>query len=578
MEAPPDPSSVYFTFPLMDGETWDSGPMAPGPYSVMENVPAGWELTDISCVDPSGGTVVSGDTATIDLAAGETVTCTFTNAQAGGSITIVKDAIPFGTSQDFSFSGDLGAFDLDDDSDLALPDSMTFSSLMPGTYSVTEASVEGWLLTGLICSDPTENSSTDTGTATATIILDGAETVTCTFENAQLGKLIIDKETLPVGDPTSFDFDLEVVEGPIVDTFSLADQDPPYMTWLLPNFYSVSESEPMDWTLLSSDCDNEDFAGDIQLFAGDTVTCTFVNETTVDTEDVVFSKAFAPNPIGPGSSTTLTFTIINTSPDTPASLLTFEDVLPGGLSIAAVPGAVTDCGTPILSAPAGGDTISMSFGGVGAGETCTVTVNVTSSIPGEGPFTNTSGNLTSSAGNSGPATADLTVDDARPGFSKSFSPSSIPLGATSTLTFEIDNSANSGAVSDLSFADEPSLTDMVVATPANASTDCGPGAVFGVSWDRQSCPSLARQRVRHYRPARSASTSPRPPTASFDNVSGDLLHTGPASSRPDSPLPRSRCLSSPSTRCFSTTPCRRARPSRSGSPSSTRVAPTPPPA
>jgi len=44
-------------------------------------VPAGWNLTALSCVDPSGDSTVNlgTATATIVLAAGESVSCTFTD-------------------------------------------------------------------------------------------------------------------------------------------------------------------------------------------------------------------------------------------------------------------------------------------------------------------------------------------------------------------------------------------------------------------------------------------------------------------------------------------------------------------
>ena len=73
----------------------------------------------------------------------------------------------------------------------------------------------------------------------------------------------------------------------------------------------------------------------------------------------------------------------------------------------------------------------------------------------------------------GSATATLTVSGARPGFSKSFSPSLIPVGGTSTLTFTIDNTANAAAVAELQFNDILPA-GMVIAALSNAAPDCGP--------------------------------------------------------------------------------------------------------
>lgn len=51
--------------------------LVPGKYEVTESGEEGWELMDISCGDEEGE--VSGSSVTIDLAAGDDVTCTFTN-------------------------------------------------------------------------------------------------------------------------------------------------------------------------------------------------------------------------------------------------------------------------------------------------------------------------------------------------------------------------------------------------------------------------------------------------------------------------------------------------------------------
>ena len=196
------------------------------------------------------------------------------------------------------------------------------------------------------------------------------------------------------------------------------------------------------------------------------------NTLTVDpTSDVTFSKTFGPDTIGPGSTTTLTFTITNPD-ETPVSDLAFTDVLPAGITIATPASAATDCPNAVLSAPDGGTTITLSDGDLGADASCTITVNVV----GTATATNVSGDLTSSAGNSGAATATLTVDDALPGFSKAFVPSTIPPGGTSTLTFTIDNDDNASAVTSMSFRDVlPPGVD--VADLPNATTDCGLGTV-----------------------------------------------------------------------------------------------------
>jgi hypothetical protein len=68
-------------FSLSDGQSSSSGPLAAGSYSVSETAVSGWDASS-GCSDGS-------PPSNIDLDAGETVTCTFTNTQRG-SVTLRK--------------------------------------------------------------------------------------------------------------------------------------------------------------------------------------------------------------------------------------------------------------------------------------------------------------------------------------------------------------------------------------------------------------------------------------------------------------------------------------------------------
>ena len=188
-----------------------------------------------------------------------------------------------------------------------------------------------------------------------------------------------------------------------------------------------------------------------------------------------FTKVFTPDTIGPGSTTRLVFTLLNNSG--PAADIEFTDNLPAGVTIATPASATTDCGpAAILSAPNGGTSISLTDGSLPPGASCTVSVNVTTSAaPTPGvpvTYMNVSEILTSSVGVGGPATDDLVVIAENPGVTKSFSPSTISPGQTSTLTITIDNSANASGVASVGILDNLPA-GLVIATPNNASTDCG---------------------------------------------------------------------------------------------------------
>ncbi|GJM10544.1 MAG: hypothetical protein DHS20C11_28200 [Lysobacteraceae bacterium] len=187
-----------------------------------------------------------------------------------------------------------------------------------------------------------------------------------------------------------------------------------------------------------------------------------------------FSKAFSPNPILVGEVTTLTFTIDNSGSATAATSLSFNDDLPMGVTLAMPVNDNSTCGGFTVASTGGsGDSVGLGGGSVAAASTCTVTFDVTSSVPGM--HVNTSDALTSNLGNSGTATDTLTVNPP-PTFSKVFAPAAIAVGDVSTLTFTIDNTASTVAATALDFTDTLPAA-VIVATPSNATTDCTGGTL-----------------------------------------------------------------------------------------------------
>jgi len=109
---------------------------------------------------------------------------------------------------------------------------------------------------------------------------------------------------------------------------------------------------------------------------------------------LTFDKAFSPATLSAGGISRLIFQIGN-----PAIAAVhdvgFSDLLPtepGAMLVADPANVVTSgCGTPEVMAEAGSGSISVAGISVGAGDTCTIGVNVTA--PGEGTYTNTTGPL-----------------------------------------------------------------------------------------------------------------------------------------------------------------------------------------
>ena len=120
----------------------------------------------------------------IDLDVDEEITCTFTNMLLG-SITITKSAIP-ADGTDFGFTGDLGAFTLDDaapvDDGDGFGHSLTFD-LLPGVYQVSEVVPDGWTLDHITCTTQDDSDATIVDLPGVSIDLDQGEHIVCSFVN-----------------------------------------------------------------------------------------------------------------------------------------------------------------------------------------------------------------------------------------------------------------------------------------------------------------------------------------------------------------------------------------------------------
>ncbi|MPZ49287.1 MAG: hypothetical protein GEU75_08305 [Dehalococcoidia bacterium] len=200
------------TIPTLDDDT-GSNPTPPngvtctevpvgGPYAVTEDALAGWSVT-VNCVDTVTNNSTENNatrTGSINLESGETVTCTFTNTKVG-TITIIKDVRDSEgdttSSTSFAFTSNItgtctpdttpAAFSLADGGAGGGSASET-CSVAPGTYTVTETlPTAGWGFVPQSCVDLTNNSAithtTGSDTATATIVVNGTENITCTFIN-----------------------------------------------------------------------------------------------------------------------------------------------------------------------------------------------------------------------------------------------------------------------------------------------------------------------------------------------------------------------------------------------------------
>jgi hypothetical protein len=252
-----------------------SATVAPGTYHATETALAGWDLTALSCDDAGSSGDVATRRATFVVAAGETVTCTFTNTKRG-AIRVMKTAV--GGDSTFSFTPTgfgSGAFALTTVSGTA---DTTFGGLVPspadsGTYRLSESALAGWTSGTLVC--VRQDGTTSAGDPDTGITVAAGETTTCAITNTKWGMLVVKK--VMVGGTGSFGFTGAV-------TGTIATNNGTLMQAVAPGTYQVTEDSLAGWYLTGLSCDATASSGDLALrratyvvAAGETVTCTFTN-------------------------------------------------------------------------------------------------------------------------------------------------------------------------------------------------------------------------------------------------------------------------------------------------------------
>ncbi|QBB70704.1 DUF11 domain-containing protein [Pseudolysobacter antarcticus] len=181
-------------------------------------------------------------------------------------------------------------------------------------------------------------------------------------------------------------------------------------------------------------------------------------------------KSFGAASIALNGSTSLSFTIVNPNTTSSLSGVGVTDTLPAGLTIATPSGLSGSCGGGTITAIAGSGSVSLSGATLIASASCTFSINVTGTAVGM--QNNTTGNVTSTeGGNGGTASASIDVIGP-PTVAKSFNPTTIAVGGTSTLTIVVTNT-NTIPITGAAFTD--TLPANVTTLASTAATTCAPG-------------------------------------------------------------------------------------------------------
>ena len=203
-----------------------------------------------------------------------------------------------------------------------------------------------------------------------------------------------------------------------------------------------------------------------------TVGFTACNVPPVTTIRPTLGKAFSPNLITAGGTSTLTITLTNPDANV-ASSAWLTDTLPSGVVISGV--ASTTCGGSVTT---GTSSVTLTGGSIPAEGFCTVTVGVTAASAGSYINSLVAGSLqTSNGSNAAPAAATLTVllPDNSPGLSlnKTADPTTYTsVGQVIVYTYVVTNIGNTTLTGPFTVTDDK----LGSFTCGSAETSLAPGA------------------------------------------------------------------------------------------------------
>ena len=184
-------------------------------------------------------------------------------------------------------------------------------------------------------------------------------------------------------------------------------------------------------------------------------------------------KAFMPNKVIPGGTTSLSFTVMNPNSFAALTGVGFSDTLPTGVVVATPNGLTGSCGGGTIVATAGGGGIILSNATLAASASCTFSVNVLAVT--EGVKVNTTSAVGSNIGNGNTASDTLTVAKP-PVTTKSFSYVSVPPHVPVQVSFSITNPNAVVALTGIAFTDTLPA-GLLVATPNGLFGSCGGGVI-----------------------------------------------------------------------------------------------------
>ena len=259
-----------------------------GDYTITEDAnPTNWNLTSIDCEggDDDGETSLGSRTASINVDAGESIICTFTNTK-NGTLQINKEA--YGGDGTFDFTIDPEGAGENSSAQIITGEGegSVEVSLPPDDYFVTETAQAGWQVESNGCSS---------------VVVTAGQTTACTVTNVKQSTIEFRKQTIDGFDTFDFTGTLDGEDDDFggEDGFSLTTSEGENPASTTFSVYTDSEgstvtfNEPQDgedgWTLSGKSCtiddevtgEGESSSYTFDLNPGEAAICTFINDQAI---------------------------------------------------------------------------------------------------------------------------------------------------------------------------------------------------------------------------------------------------------------------------------------------------------
>lgn len=387
-----------------------------------------------------------------------------------GFINLTVQTVPAASPQSFAFST-TGSSTTPAPASFSLTAGQTQQVLIPlagtTTLELDEALVPGWSSTASItCTDPS-------GAPASFVTVDNANRrlvasldftnygANCTLTNSRAAGITLRAQS--EGGTAAFSFSGGTNGLPSSLTLDTSVANPavsaPYSVTTNGVDAQITQAIPAGWRLSASCTDGASTFGSLSggtltLPAAKVVTDAAIVCTFVSTRNASLAKAFLPASVGPGSASTLTFTVTNPGGNPAQPSFGFTDVFPANLSVASPMSASSSCGGTlyrggtVIPLAAGDTSVTLAGGALPAGAGgCTVSVQVQSAV--QGSYTNGPANVAVTGALINAVTPQTLSVSSVPllKLSKTANPVTAPPGGVVTYTLSATNTGTASATS-----------------------------------------------------------------------------------------------------------------------------------